>query len=128
MLPLDTSCQAQYEDGFILDETALGDIYQDLITNEDGTQVYKNVFYAILEKLPEAEHGKMTRFTVFYKDKQYDFDWTQLPESARPIRFRHGASYLGVDGASQSEWTGMQIGYQYNDENGKNIQVVEDIA
>lgn len=136
MLPLDTSVQAEYEDGYIHDETTFNDTSPYIAPweerqNENGTYEWvftgKNILNDILEKRPEAVHGKMVRFSVFYKDKQYDIDWTKLPDNARPIRFRHGASYLGVDGVQESEWTGMQIGYQYNDENGKNIQQVEEI-
>jgi len=119
VLPQNTSCRAEYQDGFILDETELNDISP---YNEGH-----NVFRAILDKSAEEEHGRMVKFTVFYNDNRYDFDWTLLPDNARPIRFRHGAHYLGGDGEEYSEWTGMQIGFQYNDENGKNFQEVENL-
>ena len=67
-------------------------------------------------------------FSVFYKDQRYDIDWTTLPENARPIRFRHGMMTTDIaTGEQLSEWVGMQIGYQYNDDTGKNIQEVQDI-
>jgi len=117
MLPLDTSIQAEYEDGFILDETELDDASQFV----EG----KNVFHDILNKLPEEEHGKLVRFTVFWKDNKYDINWTMLPDNARPIRFRHGFVRTSVDGAIQEQgWSGVDFGFQYNDETGKNLQEV----
>lgn len=116
MLPLDSSVQAEYEDGFVLDETELDD------TNPYGEG---NTFTAILNKLPEADHGPMIRFSCFWKDQRYDVDWTILPESARPIRFRHGFHTIAIDGSySESGFSGVDFGFQYNDEEGKNQQEV----
>jgi hypothetical protein len=117
-LPQDTSCRAEYSDGFILDETELSD------TNPYGDG---NTLRAILNKSAEEDHGKMVTFSVFYKNTRYDIDWESLPANARPIRFRDGASYLGIDGQESSEWTGMRFGFQYNDKDGKNVQQVEEL-
>ena len=119
-IPLDTSCEAEYADGYIHSETELDDISP----FEEG----KNIFYDILEKRPEAEHGPMVRFSVFYQNQRYDVDWTGLPESARPIRFRHGYATLHVaTGEMESGWSGMSFGYQYNDETGKNVKEIVDL-
>lgn len=118
-LPLDTSCQAQYSDGYVHDETEHDDI-----SPYDNT---KNIFNDILEKRPEAEHGDMVRFSVFYKDARYDVDWTTLPSNARPIRFRDG--YLNMDSSGArigSGWSGARFGYQYN-EQGKNIKEIKEL-
>lgn len=119
MLPLDTSVQAEYEDGFILDETELQDV-----SPYNGGQ---NVLRAILDKTPEAEHGKMVRFSGFYKNKRYDIDWTKVPESGRPIRFRHGFLTIGQSGVVEKGWSGMDFGYQYNDDSGRNVEVKEEV-
>lgn len=120
LTPLDTSCEAEYEDGYVHSETELGDISP----YEDG----RNVFYDILERRPEGEHGRMVRFSVFYQDQRWDVDWTNLPENARPIRFRHGFSTLYVGtGEVDSGWTGMSFGFQYNDETGKNHTEIIDL-
>lgn len=112
MLPLDTSCEAEYEDGYIHSETELNDVS----AYGDG-----NVFYDILEKLPEAEHGPMVRFSVFYQDQRYDVDWTTLPDNARPIRFRDGYSTMHIaTGQVESGWSSVSFGYQWNDEDGRN--------
>lgn len=118
-IPLDTTCQAEYADGFILDETTHDDI-----SPYTGTH---NIFNDILEKRPEAEHGKMVRFSVFYKNGRYDIDWTTLPDNARPIRFRHGFITLDDAGNEDRGWSGMDFGYQYLDENGKNIKEVQEL-
>jgi hypothetical protein len=116
-LPLDTSCQAEYLDGFIYDETELDDVSQ----WTEG----KNVFYDILNHIPEQTHGPLVRFSAFWKDARYDVDWTVLPDNARPIRFRHGYARRSVDGSIvESGWFGIDFGYQYNDEDGHNQQEV----
>jgi len=114
MIPLDSSIQAEYADGFILDETELNDISP---YNEN-----ENVFRAILNKDAEAEHGKMVRFSVFWKNNRYDIDWSDLPENARPIRFRTKYATFSEDGTQTFGTTSIVFGYQYNDESGKNIQ------
>jgi hypothetical protein len=120
MLPLDTSCQAEYEDGYVLDETELNDVSQHV----EG----KNVFHDILNRLPEAEHGRMVRFSVFWKDRIYNIDWTGLPDNARPIRFRHGFAQMSVSGDLQERgWSGVDFGAQWNDEDGSNQQYVEEL-
>lgn len=116
--PLDTSVEAEYEDGYVHSETELDDISPFV----EG----KNIFYDILEKRPEAEHGRMVRFSLFYLNQRYDVDWTQLPESARPIRFRHGfhTVNLGTGETVDRGWSGVDFGYQWNDEDGSNHQEV----
>jgi hypothetical protein len=117
-LPLDTSVEAEYSDGFILSETVLDD------TNPYGEG---NTLRAIIDNAPEAEHGRLVRFSVFYLNNRHDIDWTQLPDNARPIRFRDGFVTLAPDGATTQGWSGVHFGYQYNDETGKNIQEVIDL-
>lgn len=69
-MPHDTSVQAEYENGFILDETELNDV--------SPYNSQQNVFRAILDKSPEVINGKLVRFSVFWKDSRYDIDWTKL--------------------------------------------------
>jgi len=119
-LPLDTSIQAEYEDGFVLDETSLDDV------NPYGDG---NTFTAVLNKLPEEAHGKLMRFSCFWKDQRYDIDWTSLPENARPIRFRHGFStinYMNQEVVAQG-WSGVDFGVQWNEEDGSNQQEVMEL-
>lgn len=113
--PLEGSCRAYYADGFIYDETALDDVGQ------YGT---KNVFDDIKEKRPEADHGKMVTFSVFHDNKRYDYDFTNLPDNARPIRFRQmEADSIGGD-ITAIRLTGVDCGYQYTEE-GVNRQFVD---
>jgi hypothetical protein len=116
MLPMDSSIEAEFEDGYILSETEVGD------TNPYGEG---NTFTAILNRLAEADHGKMIRFSVFWKNQRYDIDWIQVPENARPIRFRHGYSTLHIaTGDIESGFSGVDFGCQWNDESGRNQQEV----
>lgn len=118
--PLDTSCQAEYEDGFILDETE----NEDVSLWAEG----KNTFYDILNGLPETEHGHMVRFSVFWRGKRYDVNWRGIPGNGRPIRFRHGFVTRSVDGTFiRSGWSGMDFGYQWNDDEGGNHQEVQEL-
>lgn len=119
-LPLDTSCQAEYADGFVFDETEHDDI--------SPYDPKFNILRAILEKRPEAEHGKMVRFSVFWKDHRYDIDWRDLPDNARPIRFRYNNRSLNTTTGEEKFWqSGIGIGYQYTDENGKNQKEFQEI-
>ena len=118
-LPQDTSCQAEYADGFVLDET-----------EHDDTSPYnptQNILRAIINGDAIEEHGPMVRFSVFYKDARYDVAWVDLPTNARPIRFRDGFMTLDAYGNTVSGWSGVRFGYQYNDENGKNIQEIQEL-
>lgn len=120
LIPQDTSVQAEYADGYIHDETTLNDV--------SPYVEFKNIFDDILHKRPEAEHGPMVRFAVFYKNAKYDIDWTTLPVNARPIRFRD--RQFVTDYGTGKEWIeniGCRFGYQYNDESGKNHQEVQEL-
>jgi hypothetical protein len=115
----ESSIQAEYEDGFILDEAE----HMDVSPYDKKKVKTDNIMRAILNKDPEAEHGKMVRFSVFYMDKWHHIDWTKLPDNARPIRFRNMSADFGEDGKMENlrlNW--VQFGYQFNDKNGKNQQ------
>lgn len=116
MFPLDTSVQAEYADGYVHDETEHGDV--------SPFNPSQNILRDILEKRPEAEHGRMVRFSIFYLNNRYDIDWRGLPDNARPIRFRHGYVTLQQEQIVDKGWSGIDFGYQYNDENGKHVQKV----
>lgn len=118
-LPVDTSCEAEYEDGFVLNETEQNDVS---LFGESG-----NTFYDVLNRLPEAKHGGLVRFSVFWKNERHDVDWRGLPDNARPIRFRHGYNTFHVDGTVESGWSGVDFGYQYTDEVGSNQQEVTEL-
>ena len=129
MAPIDTSVEAEYSDGYILSETEQNDIsaYVDCPL-VDGVPTGPNTLNDILEKRPEALHGPMVRFSVFYHDARHDVMWEGLPTNARPIRFRDGYNYLDGSGNEVfGGWTGCRFGYQYNDESGKNIKEVKEL-
>ena len=116
MLPLDTSIRAEYEDGFILDETELNDV------NPYGGS--GNTFTAVINQLPVPEHGRLVMFSTFWHNSRYDIDWTKLPDNARPIRFRHGSMKSYPDGQIISGFSGIDFGYQYTGDDGNNHQEV----
>ena len=111
--------EAEYESGYVHRETP-----------EDHSPYVlgKNIFNDILEKRPEPIHGKMVRFSLVTEETTYSVDWTQLPDNARPIRFKQ-MERDNVDGqwVGDARITGIDFGYQYNDADGKNIEVVERI-
>jgi hypothetical protein len=118
-IPLDTSVEAQYSDGYILSETELDDV--------SPYNSNHNVLRAIIDREPEAEHGALVRFSCFYNNQRFDVDWSSLPDNARPIRFRDGFITLDNLGNEQSGWNGCRFGYQYNDTDGRNIQEVREL-
>lgn len=117
-IPLDTSVEAEYADGYIHSETELDDV--------SAYKADANVFYDILNRLPEADHGRMVRFSCFWQDRRYDVDLRKLPDNTRPIRFRHGYSTMNAMSgeAIESGFSGVDFGYQFNDDTGKNHQQV----
>lgn len=118
-LPIDGSCEAEYADGYTHSETNFDDVSP--YTGEH------NILNDIIEKRPEIEHGSLVRFSCFYKNQRYDVDWHDLPDNARPVRWKR----MEADsvGGVITEVRLMQVGfgYQYNDENGKNIQEVREL-
>lgn len=119
VLPIDGSCQAEYSDGFILDETTHNDF-----SPYTGTD---NILNDILEKRPEADHGDMVRFSMFYKDNRYDVDWHGLPANARPVRWkRMEADQIGGN-ITEVRLVKVGFGYQYNNEQGENVQEVQEL-
>lgn len=112
---LDTYIEAEYESGFVLREDE-----QDHSPYDPG----KNIFHAILNGRPCEFHGKMIRFTLVTSEHTYDIDWTALPDNARPIRFKK-MERESVGGVWQEpRIVGIDFGYQYTDEHGKNVQEV----
>lgn len=114
---LTTYIEAEYKDGYVHREDE-----QDHSPYVSG----KNIFSDILEKRPEAAHGPMVRFSLVTPGKSYDIDWTTLPESARPIRFKHMErdTDIATGETGETRLVGLDFGYQYNDESGENHQEV----
>lgn len=88
----------------------------------------KNILNDIIEKRPEAAHGKLVRFSLIGADKRYDIDFRELPDSARPVYYRHMQNTLNsATGESTTVCLKHCFGYQYNDYDGKNIQEIQEI-
>lgn len=116
IIPYDGSVEAEYADGYIHSETALHDI-----SAYDAT---RNVFYDILNMLPQEEHGRMVRFSVFYLNARYDIDWRLLSDTARPVRFKQMEMDYNGPLAGQTRLMAVDFGYQYTNEEGENVQEV----
>ena len=117
-LPIDGSVEAIYEDGFVLDETEQNDI---------GIYTEGNTLTDILSKIPEQTHGKMTAFSMYYKDNKYTVDWTTLPSNARPVRWkRMEADQIGGN-ITEVRLVKVGFGYQFNNEKGENVQEVQEL-
>ena len=121
MTPNDGQIEALYQDGYLLSECEHMDI-----SPFDPT---KNVFNAILNMLPTAAHGPMVRFSVWFDAARIDVDWTQVPTSARPIRYKKMERDHNLEGIFLGDARLMTVGfgYQYNDDNSKNIEVIQEL-
>lgn len=119
-MPQDTAIEAQFADGFVLSETE----QQDVSLFDQG----KNTLSDVLSKKLEAQHGRMTRFSVYWHGKRYDVNWSTVPLNGRPIRFRDGQASLNTATGEQTfDWVACRFGYQYNDLLGANKQVIQEL-
>ncbi len=118
-IPKDGSIEAEYADGYVLSETLHDDV-----SPYTGTD---NILNDILEKRAEAEHGKLVRFSCFYKDNRYDVDFSDLPDNARPVRYKRMEADTQGNSVTAVRMTELGFGYQYNDENGANIQHITEL-
>lgn len=107
--------EAEYESGFVLVEDA---------QDHSPYDASRNIFHAILNKRPEKAHGKLVRLSLVGPEHTYNIDWTKLPDNARPIRFKDMEA--DTVGGTITDVRTMQIrfGYQYNDDNGENVQEI----
>lgn len=115
-IPCDGSIEAQYSDGYILNETEHDDVSPYTGVN--------NILNDILEKRPEAEHGRMRRFSCFYKDARYDVDFSLLPDNARPVRFKRMEADTNGAEITEIRLAEVDFGYQYTDASGHNVQEI----
>lgn len=120
--------EAEYEDGFVLNEHDLNDIspYDD----------DRNVFHAIINERAVPEHGRMVRWScdaTEFAGLRYDIDWTinWHLTNPRPIYFRdmeRVADQATGDWIAPAHATRHVFGFQYNDAEGRNAEVVEEIT
>ena len=116
-LPLDGSIEATFEDGFVLSETETGDV--------SPFNAEHNILRCIINKDAESSHGRLVEVSLFYRNKKYTVDFMGLPENARPIRFKHmERQSVGGEWITDPYINRIDFGYQFTDENGKNIQEV----
>lgn len=115
--------EAEFADGFILNEDDQGDV-----SLFDGG---RNTFYDILNKLCETEHGSMIRFSLWVQGKRLDINWLDVPDNAKPIRFKHFEVDQNIKTGEVGEKRLMSItfGYEYLDKaNNRNVQKTQEIT
>jgi hypothetical protein len=110
-----TFIEAEYEDGFILNQ----------IKNSDTSIFSKkgNTFTDILNFLPIRYHGRMVRFSLYHNNKRHDINWNMTPLGSRPFFMKTMSSslgniYIGSSGIIQN----VEFGYEYMDINGQLIR------
>lgn len=119
-MPLDVYLEAQYADGFILREDE-----QDHSPYNTG----RNIFHAILNRKPELAHGAMVRYSLVTPAQTHSVDWANLPDNARPIRFKHiERCSMGGQWVEEPRTVRIDFGYQYTDAEGANVQEVIQIT
>jgi hypothetical protein len=110
------SVRATYEDGFVLIEDE-----RDESPYDEG----RNVFHAIANSRPCAEHGQLVEFALITPDGTHVVDWATVPEGARPVRERH-MQMEQVDGAlGTPTMVQMTFGYEYDLDGGTVREVIE---
>jgi hypothetical protein len=128
-MPLPTQdyyLEATYADGFVYKGTR-----EDVSSFDSG----RNCFYDVEQKLLEPEHGKLTNWAVVgTQGARYDLDMTLLPDNARVILYRDLERDYEVANAddsilSQGDVRVMRtvFGAQWNDEDGQNHQLKEEL-
>lgn len=122
--------EAEYESGYILTEDD---------NDHSPYDPKKNVFHAISHDRPQAAgHGQMVRWSMIGPDIRYDLEWTSIVKdykNPRPIYWRemqmvkqaNGVTGEVIEGTEVISCLGHHFGFQYNDEDGKNVQAVKDV-
>jgi hypothetical protein len=114
--------EAEYSDGYIHSEQKLGDV--------SPYAIGRNVFNDIIERRPNADHGRMVRFSCIGQYKRYDIDWRLFPMNAKPIYYRHMERQLNQNG----DWIGDPyatahfFGYEYHDQSGQKVKEILELA
>ena len=118
--------EAEYESGFRLTESEI---------NFNPYSTKGNTFTAMLDGSPtEAGHGQMVRFSLIPESgegNRYDIDWKPLwkVDDPRPIYYRKMQRSLVLDTGEDSgpSCNAHFFGFQYLNEDGENVQEVEEI-
>lgn len=122
-MPYGALVEAEFEDGFVLTEDEA-----DVSPYDEG----RNVFHAILNGRPCAAHGQMVRWSLVTNGKTYSIDWKELWqfENPRPIYYRNMTRDFDAGGRPLTDPICLAhfFGYQYNAEDGSNVQEIQEIA
>lgn len=117
--------EATYADGFVYKGTR-----KDVSSFVTG----KNQFHDIEQKLFEPEHGKLVTWAVTsIEGTHYELDMTLLPDNARVILYKVFERDYKLDeedniiGEGTLRLMKTMFGAQWNDESGKNHQLIEEL-
>lgn len=116
--------EALYESGYVLRQD---DVDRSPFDRD------KNVFHAIKEHRPCEIHGPLVKLALHCPVNTLTIDWTVLPDNARPIWFKHMQleQVVGVEDGTVLEErlgvAGVDFGYQFNEPDGTNVQLVRKI-
>jgi hypothetical protein len=115
--------EAEYSDGYVLSETSTDDVSP----YDEG----RNVFHAIVNFRPVAEHGSMVRWSLIPDgdhEIRLDVDWRDIPPGARPIYWREMRCSLVGRVAGPPEALQHHFGYQYPDKQGRCVKEILDVT
>ena len=96
--------EAEYSDGFVANENMP---YVD-------SSITMNM--AILSQINEKQHGRMKRFSMYFKNNRIDVDWTKTPIGSKPIRIKNMSRKLNFDNpfTNSTEMLSIEFGYEYS--------------
>ena len=117
--------EAEYESGLVLTE----------IEQDRSPYVATDNFFSAIRRdsATTAGHGPLVRFSLIATEgpARYDIDWTMLSnlDHVRPVYFRKMSRSVDQDGNGDTGpvCVGQFIGYQYNDADGNNQQIVTEV-
>ena len=119
--------RAEYEDGFTLEGDGLE------LLSPFGHQ--EHIVRAIVNgRATEAGHGPLVRWSLVpeHPGMRYDLDWKAIAHltNIRPVYFRRMQRTLSQDGRSDSGpmCAAHGFGFQFQDGNGENVQVIEEVT
>ena len=108
--------RATYEDGFVLEDDA-----HDASPYDEGA----NIFHAILNGRPCAEHGNLVEFALISSEQTHVVDWTKVPEGARPVRERHMQMVQVGNALGSPEVIAVTFGYEYEHDGATVREIIE---
>jgi hypothetical protein len=112
---------------YIEAEYTSGYVHRQTVEDHSPYVVNMNIFNDILNHRPVEAHGRMTRFSLVTAEETFSVDWTVLPDNARPIYLKHMEGDFADGGVVETRVVKQEFGAQWNDVDGKNHKIIEEI-